>query len=148
MVLKIVRRHLNKISLLIVLVTQYIIWIIIIIRLFCLYIYFSYQSMSFILKRLRGPCLTDTSLVTPTGEPRTDSVIIERGGGAETETRVLQPHSHYLKAETHTGLLCNAESLFAFSCSRTSPFYRAAKHTQPFFFTHQRHVSGWLVPAF
>lgn len=57
--------------------------------------------------------LTGTSLVTPTGETRTNSLIIVEGG-PETETRELQSQSDYLKAETHTGLLCNAESLLHF----------------------------------
>lgn len=66
----------------------------------------------FVWRWLRG-CggLTGTSLVTPTGETRTNSLLLVFGG-PETETRALQSHSDYLKAETHTGLFCATPRAF------------------------------------
>lgn len=72
--------------------------------------------------------LTGTSLVTPTGETRTNSLIWAQR--PETETRALQSQSHYLKAETHTALLCNAESLLHFHASALPLFFPSCrKHT-------------------
>lgn len=74
-----------------------------------------------------GSPLTGTSLVTPTGETRSNTLtvlaLLKLKHGSWS-----QSHSHYLKADTHTRFFCAGLRAFAFYAATLPLFCELQKH--------------------